>query len=236
MAGENRRITRYSTSKALREARDTIKDSGKQAGYSADEIRRAGRQVADRRPDKIVNEARKNSKEYSQKTGGPDNRYIRSRGGDKEAKRQIEEAGRKIAKKLSQKQVRTFKEGFRKIKQEEQTKKENLSGAAYWLILGLNILEDLLDTFLTPTGYGAAIFAFTTTLLAIITVAYLYLSGVTMTTRKLALSVVNWIIDLIGIPTNALNLIIIRILEHNRLARVVAGKKFNLAKSISTKK
>lgn len=143
-----------------------------------------------------------------------------------------------LARKLDSKQRRSFIKGSQAIEDEASIEKGRLSGPGFNILLSLSIIEDIIDTSSTVVsgGFAALIFAVTTTALAISVWIYLKLQGVKMTNQKIATMAVAWILDIVLIPTNAITLIIIKILENNKIAADVLSKKQEFLKSFSKKK
>ena len=153
-------------------------------------------------------------------------------------KRDIEQALKKVGGKFSQKKMRVFKQNIKNVEDEEKKEKETLSGPIFIILLSLLGLEDIIDTAFTFASGGAAavIFAISSAILTGIMLIYLYLSGVRMGAKKMATTAVSLIVDIFGIPTNALNLIVIRIIEHNDLTKIASSKKSKLVKDLFKKK
>lgn len=136
-------------------------------------------------------------------------------------------------KNISQQQIRDHQSNLQNIEIQKKASKKNLSGIMFWGLLVLSIIEDFFDTILTLTGLGAIIFGLTTTLLAILVNAYLLYSGVKPTSKKIAWATVSWIADIFGIPTNALYLFAMRIIEHKNIEKSSILDKAAAAKALT---
>jgi hypothetical protein len=110
-------------------------------------------------------------------------------------------------------------------------KKKKMTGWAFWFMLALALIKDLLDLL----NFTILLSLLTSAISIFITLSilfYLFMSGVSFvgknSNRKLAVMAGQFIIEVIPfvnlIPATALSLIILRLIENGELAQKIAGK------------
>jgi hypothetical protein len=138
-------------------------------------------------------------------------------------------AGRKVTEQLTQKQVDKYSQKTANVirkrrgqQTQSQTAKKKMSGAGFYIILGITILEDLLDIFLSP------ITPITSVIVSFIVFTYLYLENIDFDSRTIARWLISFIIELIPviniIPTYSIIFYLTKVFENKKIVKGAALK------------
>lgn len=96
---------------------------------------------------------------------------------------------------------------------------KKMTGIFFWIILAMNIFEDILDIVLDATGFLAVVTSVTSIILLFINFTYMFFQRVDFGSRKLILWGISFIVELIPgadiLPTYSVVFVLTRFMENN---------------------
>jgi hypothetical protein len=145
-------------------------------------------------------------------TGGP------TRAIKKAAERRIRDKIRKVGERTAEKYLQK-----KQRKRQPAPPQKKLTGAGFWIILSLSIINELLDILLNFTVVLSILTWITGLIITFVIGFYLFYQGVSFSTKKIALWLISILIEAIPIlnilPTYPISLIIMRIMENNEFIK-----------------